>query len=182
MHIQTVRSAAGAPQYVDDCWCWSVSAILAFDAIPGAITGDIGLCVGVGTRCVIRGASQFAGMEIGPTNTGVIGVIVRQNDAGATFTQNLAGVADMTQWHKYEIRLLGPTAQGEAQAKFLIDDQPQLALNYGAGTVLPDQKQGTGLGFTPGLINLAANAATTRMYIATDTVVVCCATEESALP
>lgn len=182
MPFQTVRAASGSPQYVDDCWCWSFSALLAFDAIPGAITGDVGLCVGVGTRCVIRGVNQFAGIEFGPTNVGTLGVICRQVDAGAvTLAQNVTGVADMTLWHKYEIRLLGPTAQGEASVKFMIDGQTQLALSYGAGTVLPDQKQGS-LGFTPGLINLNANAATTRMYIAADSVSVCCATEESALP
>lgn len=185
MPFQTVRQVAGAPQFLDDCWCWSVSAVLAFDAMPGAVTGDVGLVVGVANRTAIRSATQqLAGMEIGPTGVGTVGVVVRQTDAVAvTVAQNIAGVSDVTQYHKYEIRLLGPTAGGEASVKFMIDGQAQLTLNYGAGTLLPDQKiAGSFLGFTPGLINLAASAAgTVRMYVVPNSFVIACAPEESAL-
>lgn len=181
MPYATVKTTANL-QGVDDAWCWSLSAILAWDAIPGAITGDLGLCLGVGTRCVIRGVNQFAGLEFGPTGVGTLGVICRQADAGAvTFAANVAGVADMTVYHRYEIRILGPTLTAEAQVKFMIDNATQLTLPYGAGTVLPDQKQGS-LGMTPGLINLSANAATTRMYVVPNSVTVASAPTEDALP
>ena len=186
MPFQEVRAAAGSPQTIDDAWCWSFSAILAFDAMPGAVAGDVGIAIGVGNRTAIRSATQqLAGIELGPTGVGTVGVICRQTDTGAvTLAQNIAGVADMTKYNRYEIRLLGPTPTGEASVKFLINGNPQLTLNYGAGTVLPSQKLvGSNLGFTPGLINLAASAAgTVRMYIVPNSVVVCCAPEEAALP
>lgn len=186
MPFTTARQAAGSPQGIDDAWCWSFSAILAFDAMPGAVTGDVGIAIGVANRTAIRSPTQqLAGMELGPTGVGTIGVVIRQADTVAvTLAQNIAGVADMTQYHRYEIRLLGPTPFGEASVKFMIDGNPQLTLSYGAGTVLPDQKiVGSFLGFTPGLVNLAASAAgTVRMYVVPNSVVVCCAPEEAALP
>lgn len=178
---QTVKGAANF-QGIDDAWCWSVSAILAFDAIPGPITGDIGLTVGVGTRCQIRGAAALAGIEFGPTGVATLGVICRQTDAGpVTLAQDVAGVTDMTAYHRYEIRFVGPTANAEAQIKFVIDGGTQLVLSYGAGTVLPDQKQGT-LGFTPGVLNMAALAATTRMYFVPNSLVIASGPVEEALP
>lgn len=166
MPFQSTRGPGSNTTLADDFACWSASAILAFDAIPGAITGDIGLVLGVAARFTVRGAAnQFAGMEIGPSNTGVISVFIRQTDAGpVTFNQPTPTQPNMTEFHLYEIRLLSATAANEAQAKFLIDGRLQFALNYGPGTVLPDQTETTGLCFAPSIGNVLAMAATTRMY------------------
>lgn len=166
MAFQEVKGPANLSN-IDDFACWSVSAILAYDAIPGAITGDLGLTLGTGTRSNIRGASQFAGIEVGPSNTGVMSVFIRQTDGGAvTYNQPTVTQPDQTQWNRYEIRIVGPTSSAEAQIKVFINNVLQVALPYGAGSLLPSQiLGGTGnLGMVPALINFKANAATTRMY------------------
>jgi hypothetical protein len=167
MPFQSTRGT-GDTSLVDDFRCWSASVILAFDAIPGAVTGDIGLVIGAGTRFNIRTpANQFCGMEIGPSNTGVISVFIRQHDLGAvTFNQATPDQPDMTQFNSYEIRMIGATALADGQVQFLLNGRVQFALPYGAGTVLPDQNEGVFWGFTPGIGNFEALAATTRMYIA----------------
>lgn len=186
MPFQTTQTPGASFQGIDDYWCWSISAVFAFDAIPGVITGDIGLAVGSGNRADIRGASAFEGMEIGPTGVGTVGVIVRQLDAGpVTLAQNVAAGLDLTAYHRYEIRLVGPTTTTEAAVKFLIDGVLQLSVPYGAGTVLPIQRGsvGSNLGMTPGVLNIeAAGAATTRMYFAPNSLVVSAAPTEDALP
>lgn len=185
MPFQETQTPNVSFEGVDDFWCWSFSAIMAFDAIPGAITGDIGIAIGCGTRAQIRGAAQFAGMEFGPTGPGTIGVICRQADAGAvTFAQNVAGVTDMTTFHKYEIRIIGPTKAAQAKAKFMIDGNVQLTLDWGPGTVLPSQRTVVpgNIGFTPGVINLSANAATSRLWLPLDGATVCAGPTEAALP
>lgn len=172
-------------QGIDDFWCWSYSAILAFDAIPGAIIGDVGICIGTGTRAAIRDAATlFAGIEFGPTGVGTIGVIIREVDGVApTFTGNVAGVADMTDYHKYEIRLIGPTLTAQAKAQFLIDDRVQLERNFGPASGMPPQSvAGGNCGYNPALINLKASAAgTVRMYHLSNGMTVCAAPTEAAL-
>jgi hypothetical protein len=185
MPFQDTQTPNVSYEGVDDYWCWSLSAVLAFDALPGAITGDLGIAVGVGTRAKIRDVgSLFAGIEFGPTNTGVITAFARQLDGGpATLNQPVIGVADITVFHKYEIRLIGPTRAAQAQAKFLIDGTPQLSVPWGPGTVLPFQTLAapSNIGFTPAVINFNANAGTTRMYLIPNGVTVCAASTEDAL-
>lgn len=175
--FQMVFQTQKAPfslQGIDDFWCWSVSAILAFDAIPGAVTGDLGLVLGVGVNLnkPTRGriiSGNFAGIMVGPTNTGVTGVRIRQTDgAGLSFSQNTPTQPDQTQFNKYEIRLVGPTADGEARVKIFINNVQQFSLSYGAGTVLPDQTgiATVALGFAPALENFqACGAPTATMWV-----------------
>lgn len=189
MPFQTQKSGVNM-QGIDDYFCWSVSAVLAFDAIPGPITGDLGLVLGIGVNLnkVTRGriiSGNFAGIMLGPTDTGVTGVRIRQADGGAlTFSQNTPTQPDQTQYNRYEIRLVGPTAASEAQVKIFINNVQQFALSYGAGTILPDQ---TGIatvafGFAPALENFqAAGAATVRMYVPPFAVQVCSAPTEQML-
>jgi hypothetical protein len=170
MPFQNIRGAY-SPLGIDDFACWSIAAILAFEPIPGVVTGDLGIAIGSGTRFNVRlPANQFAGMEFGPTNTGVIGVFARQADLGApTFNQATPFQPDIREWHKYEIRFIGPSINAEAQAKFLIDGRVQFALPWGAGTVLPAQAEPapTNVGFTPGIGNReAVPGSTTTMYMA----------------
>lgn len=170
---------------VDDFRIWSVSVMMAFDAMPGLIVGDIGLAIGPGTRFAVRAAAtQFGGMEIGPINTGQLGVVVRQTDGGAiTFAQATPDQPDMTEFHVYEIRLYSASPTVEAQAVFLIDGRVQFSLPWGAGTVLPDQVIGAGgnLGLTPGIGNFEAFNGTTRMYVVPGTFVVKCACNDASL-
>lgn len=186
MPFQTERAVSGSMQGVDDYWCWSLSCILAFDAIPGVVTGDLGITIGVGTRAEIRGAAQFGGVEIGPTAPNTIGVVVRQADGGAvTLVQDIATGFNVTVFHKYEIRLLSPTLNGEARIKFLIDNVPLLSVPYGVGTVLPSQNSGgvSTIGFTPGIANkIAVPGSTTRMYLPPYGMTVASAPIEEALP
>ena len=189
MPFQTVKGT-GTMFNVDDFYCWSVSAILAFNAIPAAITGDLGLVLSIGarsgapTRGRIRSAT-FAGMMLGPSNTGVTSFIVRQADGGAlTFNQQTPTQPDQTQFNRYEIRLVGPTPNAEAQVKVFINNVLQFALPYGAGTVLPDQNQGAGIsmGFVPSLVNFAAaGASTVTMHVPPFGMVVCAAPNEVML-
>jgi len=170
----------------DDLACWSFAAILAYDAIPGAITGDIGLVLGVGTRSNIRGAPTFAGVCFGPSNTGVMSVFIRQADAGAvTFNQPTPFQPTQTEYNKYEIRLVSPVGNAEACMKFFINGKLQFNLPYGVGTVLPEQSIATApafLSFTPGIINLNATAAgTTRLYLPPLGVTICAGPTEDAL-
>lgn len=186
MPFQNVRGSADfISTELDDFRIWSASAILAFDAIPGAIVGDIGLAVGSGTRFAVRAAAtQFAGMEIGPRNTGQLGVVVRQADAGPiTFDQATPDQPDLTEFNLYEIRLYSASPTVEAQAVFLINGRVQFSLPWGAGTVLPDQVFGAGgnLGFTPGIGNFEAFNGTTRMYVVPGSFVVKAAPNDASL-
>lgn len=172
----------------DDFAVWEFSSILAFDAMPGAVTGDIGITIGVGTRAQIRTGSQFAGIEFGPVNAaGQIGVFARQADAGAVTINNdlIPNLAlDTTEFHKYSIRLLSGNATTPARMKFLVDDQTQLTYSYGVGTLLPDQWVGGAgnIGFTPGLIsNLASASGNTAMYVAQQGTTIKSAPNEDAL-
>lgn len=183
MPIQTTKGPVSF-QGIDDFWCWSHSAILAFDAMPGAVTGDVGITWGVGTAAQIRSAT-LPGIELGPTGVGTVGVVVRATNGGPiTFSQNISLPADMTEYHRYEIRYLGPTLSAEGQFKFLIDGQLALVLSYGAGTVLGDQNPfGTNLGYTPGVVNQSASASgNVRMYVVPDSVTICCGPTEASLP
>lgn len=186
MPFQTVKGAY-SPLGIDDFSCWSIAAILAFEPIPGLVTGDLGIAVGTGTRFNIRlPANQFAGIEFGPTNTGVIGVFARQADLGApTFNQPTPFQPDMREWHRYEIRLISPTVNAEAQAKFLIDGRLQFSLPWGAGTVLPAQAEPApnNLGFTPGIGSReAVPGSNTTMYVAAiNGLVISCGPTEAAL-
>ena len=188
MPFQSVKGT-GTMFNVDDFYCWSVSAILAYNAIPGAITGDLGLVLSVGcnsgapTRGRIR-STAVAGMMLGPSNTGVTSFIVRQADGGAiTFNQQTPTQPDQTQFNRYEIRLVGPTPSAEAQVKVFINNVQQFSLPYGAGTVLPDQAQGAvAQGFVPCLENFAAaGASTVTMHVPPFGMIVCAAPNETML-
>lgn len=189
MAFQTVKGTANLSN-VDDFFCWSVSAVLAWNAIPGAITGDTGLVIGVGvtglnpTRGRIRGGSRM-GIELGPSNTGALSLIVRQVDGGPlTFDQLTPTQPDLTQFNRYELRLVGPTSSTEAQLKVFVNNVQQFALPWGAGTVLPDQTAGVGvgMGFTPCLVNFAAaGAATVTMHVPPFGLSVCAAPNETML-
>lgn len=180
--FQETRSPANIDG-LDDFACWSFSAILAFDQLLGPAIGDLGLVLGSSNRSAPRNpAFAQSGMEIGPTNTGQVGVFVRQLDAGpATFSQATPFQPDITKFHKYEIRLISASDTREAQAKFLIDDQLQFALPYGAGTVLPGQFESGSVGIEPTITNRAVLAGTTRMYIAMNGITVAAAPTEAAL-
>lgn len=184
--FQNVKGAASDSTPPDDCAVWSISLICAFDALPGAVTGDIGLTLGVGTRAEIRGTAAFAGIIFGPSNTGVISLFCRQADGGAvTFNQAAAGAPDMTKFHRYELRLLSATAASEARLKAMIDGVTYFNLPWGAGTVLPDQQLGGAgnIGLTAAIINKNATAAgTARIYCAHRGLVICSANDENSLP
>lgn len=175
---------------LDDFYCWEVSAVLAWNAIPGAITGDTGLVIANGvnglnpTRGRIR-AGSFMGIELGPSNTGQLSLIVRQADAGAlTFNQLTPTQPDLTQFNRYALRLVGPTASTEAQLKVFVNNVQQFALPWGAGTVLPDITAGAGvaMGYFPCLLNFAAaGAATVTMHVPPFGLTVCAAPNETML-
>lgn len=183
MPIQTAKGPVNF-QGIDDMMNWSMSAILAYDAMPGTVTGDLGLVWAPGTATIIRGVSAFPGIEFGPTDVGTVGVLVRATNGGAiTFNQNVTA-PDMREWHRYEIRYIGPTATVDGFFRFLIDGSQVLTLSYGAGTVLmPNQNPfGTNLGSTPGLVNLGASASgTVKMHFAPDSLIVCCGPTEASL-
>lgn len=170
---------------VDDFACWEASAILAYDALTDPVTGDVGLVVAVGTASVIRGASLFPGVELGPTGAGTMGVFSRAVNGGpVTFNQNVGLPTDMTKFHRYAIRLIGPTASQEARMKFLVDGNVVQTLPYGAGTVLGTQDPfGTNMGYTPCIVNRNATGgvSTVNMYFVIDSFTVCSAPTEAAL-
>lgn len=180
MPFQNVKGT-GNPSKAEDFACWSFSGILAFDAIPGPIVGDVGITLGVGTRAEIRGAALFAGIELGPSDVGTISVIARQADGGAlTLNQVVTNTLDLTLYHEYELRIIGATSTAEAQLKVLIDGSVLAVIPWGAGTVLPDHVVGGAgnLGFTAGVINKSANAATVRMYVLPYGFTICAAPTE----
>ena len=171
MPFATQKTVGGFPGIADDFYCWEFSYILAWDAFAGAIsaTGDTGIAIGVGTRTALR-ASNFAGVEVGPINatTSQLGVYIQQVDgAGPTQQTTLTPTGfDYTKWNKIAVRFVGPTQSAEATCKILVNDQTQLVVNYGAGTVLPDQVNGTALALAPGMIHFQAQGATTTvMYL-----------------
>jgi hypothetical protein len=182
MATERMVGGGGGLLNVDDMACWSVSAILAFDALPGEVTGDIGVVIGSATRGTPR-FSSVAGMEIGPSNTGVTSVFCRAVDGGpVTFNQVTPLQPDHTKWNKYEIRLISATDQGDARAKFFINDRLQFSIAWPG--VLPSQAEvaPNSIGFTPCVINHAASAAgTSRMYCSTYGMCVCAAPNEAAL-
>jgi hypothetical protein len=184
------RSLGNVPFLGNHDWaCWEFSAILAYDALPGAVaaTGEVGLVIGAGnnTRPMFATGPTQAGIVFGPTNTGVMSVRVRTTDAGAVaLNQNVTAPTDMTEWHRYAIRIISASGTNEAQCKFLVDGVTTLQLQWGAGTVLPDQINtvvSPRMGFTCALTSMGCNAATTRMYVADNSVTVCAAPTEDAL-
>lgn len=170
---------------IDDYCCWEASVILAYDALTNNVTGDLGLVVAVGTASLIRQAPLFPGVELGPTGAGTMGVFSRAVNGGpVTFNQNVALPTDMTKFHRYAIRLIGPTATQEARMKFLVDGVVVQTLPFGAGTVLSTQDPfGTNMGFTPCIINRNATggASTVNMFLVNDSFTVCSAPTELAL-
>ncbi len=174
--LGTQRSAGDVPILGNWDWaCWELSAILAFDALPGpvAATGQLGLQYGSGnwTQTMFGTVPTQSGFTFGPVDTGVLGVRVRTVDGGAVTSQNVAvgNVPNQTEFHRYAIRLISASGPNEAMAKFLVDGNVLLTLQWGAGTILPNQVNtfvAPRLGFTPSLTNLNCNAATTRMYVA----------------
>jgi hypothetical protein len=169
VYFQMVKGTA--PMYgLDEFCCWRIAALMAFDNPAGAIAGDVGLSLCPGASIAIRAANQ-AGIEYGPRTTGNIGVTVRAVDAGAlTFDANLAAnfqPADMTDWHLYEMRIIGADVNAEAVIKFLIDGVTCLTLPWGAGTVLPVFPDvANRLGFHPGIQVRAPVAAGYGMWLA----------------
>lgn len=183
MPFQEVKGPANLSG-VDDFACWSVSAILAYDAIPGAVTGDLGLTVGPGTATTIK-VSTFPGIQFGPSDVGVLSLYVRQTNGGAaTYNQPVSVQPDLTQFNRYEIRIVGPTSTAEAQIKCFLNNVLVAQLAYGAGTLLPSQRfaVASNMGFTPGLVNRdAVPGSTVRMYVPYYGLVVCAAPTEAML-
>ncbi len=187
--IGTQRSAGNVNIVGNFDWaCWELSAVLAFDALPGAINanGQLGLQYGSGNYTQVgfgTGPTQ-AGFFFGPTGTGTLGVTVRTTDGGAIALQQAVTSPDQTKWHRYAIRLISASGAAEAQAKFLVDGQVLLTLQWGAGTVLPSQINtfvAPRIGFTPSLTNLNVNAGTTRMYVANNSFQIVSGPTEDAL-
>jgi hypothetical protein len=186
MPFQNVRSTADfVATELDDFRIWSVSAVLAFDQMPGTVVGDIGLGIGPAGRFGARAAgAAVACMEIGPSDVGQTSVVVRQTDGGAiTFNQTTPFQPDITEFHLYEIRLYSASAVVEAKAVFLIDNKVQFSLSYGAGTLLPDQSIGGvgNMGMQAVLGNFEAFNGTTRMYVIPGTYTVKCAPNDASL-
>jgi len=171
MPIALQKTVGGNPGLMDDYYCFEFSYILAWDVFAGNIspTGDTGITVAVGTRAAIRNGNQ-AGVEFGPinANTGQLGVYIQQTDGAGPTQQTTVSPTnfDYTKWNKLAIRFVGPTQSAEAAVRLLVNDQVQLTVNYGAGTVLPDQLLGTGLAFEPTIPHFATQGATTTvMYL-----------------
>ena len=187
--IGTQRSAGNVPILGNWDWAvWEFSAILAFDALPGAVNanGQLGLQYGSGnwTQTMFGTAPTQSGFTFGPINTGVLGIRVRTTDGGAVTNVAVAATPDQTEFHRYAIRLVSASGANEAQAKFLVDGTTVATILWGAGTILPVQVNtfvAPRLGFTPSLTNLNCNAATTRMYIAQNSTQIIAAPTEDAL-
>jgi hypothetical protein len=187
--IGTQRSAGNAAIIGNFDWAvWEFSAILAFDALPGAMNanGQLGLQVGSGnwTQVGFGTAPTQSGFFFGPVNTGVIGVTVRTTDGGAITNVAVSATPNQLEFHRYAIRLLSASGANEAQAKFLVDGSVVQTILWGAGTILPTQVNtfvAPRLGFTPSLCNINVNAATTRMYIADNSWQIIAAPTEDAL-
>lgn len=189
MFIQTQRSAGNVPIIGNVDWAvWEWSAILAFDAITGAMNanGQIGLQVGSGNWNEIGfgTAPTQSGWIFGPTNTGVLAVTVRTTDGGALTTVPITATPTQTEFHRYAIRLVSASGAAEAVTKFLVDGTVVGSISWGAGTILPTQVNtfvAPRLGFTPSITNTNYAAATNRMYIADNSCQVIAAPTEDAL-
>ena len=187
--IGTQRSAGNVIVLGNWDWAvWELSAILAFDALPGAVNanGQLGLQYGSGnwTQTMFGTAPTQSGLTFGPINTGVLGIRVRTTDGGAVTNVAVTATPDQTEFHRYAIRFISASGAAEAQAKFLVDGTVVATIPWGAGTILPNQVNtfvAPRLGFTPSLTNLNCNAATTRMYIADNSAQIISAPTEDAL-
>lgn len=183
MPFVTVKG--GQPPGLEDWNVWELSAILAFDQVAGAVTGDIGFGFSISTRAIVRSGPQ-AGVEVGPRNVGSIGIVSRQTDAGGLTIDQALTVqpTDFTLWNNYTIRLIGATANSEAQLKVLVNGTPAFTANWGAGSLLPEQSLGgaTAYGFCPFIVNSKAVAGSvSRMYVPTGGVSVRAAPTEDML-
>lgn len=185
----TQRSAGNVIVLGEWDWAvWELSAILAFDVLPGAVsaTGQLGLQYGSGnwTQTMFGTAPTQSGFTFGPISPGVLGVRVRTTDGGAVTNVAVTAAPNQLEFHRYAIRLISASGAAEAQAKFLVDGSTVAQIAWGAGTILPTQVNtfvAPRLGFTPSFTNLNCNAATTRMYVADNSVQIISAPTEDAL-
>jgi hypothetical protein len=187
--VGTQRSAGNVIVLGNWDWAvWELSAVLAFDALPGAVnaTGQLGLQYGSGnwTQPMFGTVPTQSGWTFGPISAGVLGIKVRTTDGGAVTNVAVTATPDQTEFHRYAIRIISASGANEAQAKFLVDNVVVATIPWGAGTIMPNQVNtfvAPRLGFTPSVSNVNCNAATTRMYIADNSVQIIAAPTEDAL-
>lgn len=183
MPLNTVKGPINVAG-IDDYGCWEASAIIAYDALTNAVTGDVGLVVAVGTASLIRQAPLFPGMELGPSGVGTMGVFARAVNGGpVTLNTNVALPTDMTKFHKYAIRLIGPSATAQAACKWMVDGVVVQTVTFDSGVLSDQNPFATNMGFTPCLINRNATggASTVNMYVVQDSFTVYAAPTELAL-
>lgn len=144
--------------FQNDMRCWRVVAILAYDS-TGLGAGDSGLEIGPALNYdMVTGTPP--GFRLGPFAPGSIGVQVRQNGGGAfTINQAVAAVADVADFHAYEMRFIGATDKLDAVFKCFVDGTQVFAASWGAGTLLPNWANGASLGYMVGIGNRGGNAA-----------------------
>jgi hypothetical protein len=112
---------------------------MATAPVTGASTGDGGLALIVnnGLNPNIRNATAGFGVQWNGV-TGLPEFITRRATAGALVVTPLPGGAADNDWHTVEFRFFNATIGAPAQLLVLWDNVQQLALNWGAGTTLPD--------------------------------------------
>ena len=165
--------------FQDDLCCWRITSICAVDTSAGVGTGDPGgLEVGSNNAFNLRASLANPGYRLGPTSATQISCQVRQN-GGAAFSidQVVATVADVADWHMYEMRFIGATNARDGIFRCFVDGVQVFSASYGAGTLLPSWGNGAILGYTWA----TGNRASTATYHPMNAIQVSAATSEAAL-
>lgn len=133
----------------DDYRCWSLRAILNFDAATGAVVGDVGLLINPGNRNQTFWGTGQAGVCFGPTNNGEVSLRAKRASGGAqTIAEVSALTPDIREWNEYELRILGATNSVDCTLQGFINRIPATA-KYSwsaAAALLPNPDDG-GAGF-----------------------------------
>lgn len=168
-----------ATLFNDDLACWRIACMSATDTSAGVGTGDPGgVEVGSANNFNLRASAANPGYRLGPTSNTQISCQVRQNGGGAfTIDQVVATVADVADYHLYEMRFIGATNARDGIFRCFVDGQQVFSASYGAGTLLPSWGNGATLGYTWG----AGNRASTAVYIPICGLQVSAASSEAAL-